>query len=341
MFFYEGCQCPVCGKPFQETDDIVVCPQCGAPHHRECWKQEGHCHFESSHGTGQQWKRPEPSPASPAGTPATDPAGPSANTSAAGGKTCPYCGYSNTQYAEFCSRCGREIPSADWNSQPSSASPPVGPGVSPPGSAYGEYAPFHMPTVDPYGGVSPQETIEEIPAEEWLSYVTVNTTYYLPRFKHISQGKKASWNWPAFLITPYWLMYRKNYLAGALVLLFTVLKTFVQNVVFYRFLITDTITTSADYFNAFQAAFMDESKQPFITIMLLLMLAEIALRVLFGLFGNYIYYQTALRRIQQLRWKNPDTYRAQLAPAGGVSFVFAALSYVVLQFATMLLVLLI
>lgn len=132
MFFYEGCQCPVCGKPFQETDDIVVCPQCGAPHHRECWKQEGHCHFESSHGTGQQWKRPEPSPASPAGTPATDPAGPSANTSAAGGKTCPYCGYSNTQYAEFCSRCGREIPSADWNSQPSSASPPVGPGVSPP-----------------------------------------------------------------------------------------------------------------------------------------------------------------------------------------------------------------
>ena len=171
--------------------------------------------------------------------------------------------------------------------------------------------------------------------------MTVNTTYYLPRFKHISQGKKASWNWPAFLITPYWLMYRKNYLAGALVLLFTVLKTFVQNVVFYRFLITDTITTSADYFNAFQAAFMDESKQPFITIMLLLMLAEIALRVLFGLFGNYIYYQTALRRIQQLRWKNPDTYRAQLAPAGGVSFVFAALSYVVLQFATMLLVLLI
>ena len=40
MFFYEGCQCPVCGKSFQESDDIVVCPQCGAPHHRECWKQE-------------------------------------------------------------------------------------------------------------------------------------------------------------------------------------------------------------------------------------------------------------------------------------------------------------
>lgn len=136
-------------------------------------------------------------------------------------------------------------------------------------------------------------------------------------------------------------MYRKNYLAGALVLLFTVLKTFVQNVVFYRFLITDTITTSADYFNAFQAAFMDESKQPFITIMLLLMLAEIALRVLFGLFGNYIYYQTALRRIQQAALEKPDTYRLSWAPAGGVSFVFAALSYVVLQFATMLLVLLI
>ena len=31
MFFYEGQSCPVCGQPFQETDDIVACPQCGAP----------------------------------------------------------------------------------------------------------------------------------------------------------------------------------------------------------------------------------------------------------------------------------------------------------------------
>ena len=28
--------CPVCGETFQNGDDVVVCPECGAPHHREC-----------------------------------------------------------------------------------------------------------------------------------------------------------------------------------------------------------------------------------------------------------------------------------------------------------------
>ena len=57
MFFYEGQHCPVCGEAFAETDDIVSCPVCGAPHHRSCWQAAGHCHFEETHGTDAQWKR--------------------------------------------------------------------------------------------------------------------------------------------------------------------------------------------------------------------------------------------------------------------------------------------
>ena len=55
MFFYEGYTCPVCGEKFKESDDIVACPECGAPHHRDCWKKEGHCHFVADHGTDRQW----------------------------------------------------------------------------------------------------------------------------------------------------------------------------------------------------------------------------------------------------------------------------------------------
>ena len=32
--------CPVCGREITPSDDIVVCPQCGAPHHRDCWKRK-------------------------------------------------------------------------------------------------------------------------------------------------------------------------------------------------------------------------------------------------------------------------------------------------------------
>lgn len=43
--------CPVCNKNFVENDDVVVCPECGTPHHRECYKTTGKCFNENLHGT--------------------------------------------------------------------------------------------------------------------------------------------------------------------------------------------------------------------------------------------------------------------------------------------------
>jgi hypothetical protein len=43
--------CPVCGIDFTDDDDVVVCPECGTPHHRECWKKNGKCANENLHGT--------------------------------------------------------------------------------------------------------------------------------------------------------------------------------------------------------------------------------------------------------------------------------------------------
>ena len=34
MSIYNNCVCPVCKKQFEDGDDIVVCPECGTPHHR-------------------------------------------------------------------------------------------------------------------------------------------------------------------------------------------------------------------------------------------------------------------------------------------------------------------
>ena len=43
MAEYTHLPCAVCGKEFDENSDVVVCPVCGTPHHRECYKQLGHC----------------------------------------------------------------------------------------------------------------------------------------------------------------------------------------------------------------------------------------------------------------------------------------------------------
>lgn len=50
-----GEKCPVCGSRFFETDEIVFCPECGAPYHRECYRHCGKCVFEEKHGDFE-WK---------------------------------------------------------------------------------------------------------------------------------------------------------------------------------------------------------------------------------------------------------------------------------------------
>lgn len=52
MPLLEGIQCPVCGAEFAEGDDVVYCPDCGTPHHRECYKMAGHCVNAGLHHTG-------------------------------------------------------------------------------------------------------------------------------------------------------------------------------------------------------------------------------------------------------------------------------------------------
>lgn len=54
--------CPVCSKNFVESDDVVVCPECGTPHHRECYNLTGRCFNEDLHGTdisADNFKNPE------------------------------------------------------------------------------------------------------------------------------------------------------------------------------------------------------------------------------------------------------------------------------------------
>lgn len=50
---YTNYKCPVCNNQFNEEDDIVVCPECGSPHHRECYIQKGKCINSDKHGTNE------------------------------------------------------------------------------------------------------------------------------------------------------------------------------------------------------------------------------------------------------------------------------------------------
>ena len=54
---YTGESCPYCKVEFTEQDDVVVCPDCGTPHHRVCWFAHGECAAADKHGEGYVWQK--------------------------------------------------------------------------------------------------------------------------------------------------------------------------------------------------------------------------------------------------------------------------------------------
>ena len=49
--------CVFCHAYLFEDDDVVYCPVCGAPHHRECYNKLGKCALEELHGTENQYDK--------------------------------------------------------------------------------------------------------------------------------------------------------------------------------------------------------------------------------------------------------------------------------------------
>ena len=71
-------ECVFCHKPLTEQDDVVVCPECGAPYHRACYEQAGRCVFTEKHGAGFAYHAPGEAPGAqqgPSGAGAQGPAG--------------------------------------------------------------------------------------------------------------------------------------------------------------------------------------------------------------------------------------------------------------------------
>ena len=85
---YYGCPCEGCGKPLTLQDDIVVCPDCGAPYHRTCYEKMGLCIHAPAHGAGYEWKFPYQD---------------------AQLRTCPTCGERTLRSENVCRCCGAAL----------------------------------------------------------------------------------------------------------------------------------------------------------------------------------------------------------------------------------------
>lgn len=206
---YENLTCQHCGNQMHDGEDIVVCPVCATPQHRECWMQAGHCANDALHASGYVWQRENKNQSSEkekevsadsklchvCGSENPDDSMHCGNCGALfGGKeetnhVCSFCGTNNDSDARHCKNCG-----APLNAQKSvfNANP------------YLRKSEFRE-----------DDLIAGQKAGDIAIFVQASSHRYLRKFRKFADGKKFSFNFAAFFFAPYWFFYRKLYKAGA------------------------------------------------------------------------------------------------------------------------------
>ncbi|MBQ3328255.1 MAG: hypothetical protein IJG86_10880 [Clostridia bacterium] len=309
-------QCPYCLKPFQDGDDVVVCPECGTPAHRACWKQNGHCLYENKHASGFVWEIP----------------------------------YSKER--EEAEQKAREEEAARKRAQTFGAGQggrDTRPDGMPFDNEYGNYASYttgdHGEMKPTMRVIGPDEMLGDFRVREYGDLIQKNKNKYIPKFFIMDRTKRNFvGNFAAFLAPTLWSAYRRMYgLAILLVILqFIVPLIALDSVVEYysegvslarQYVLTDASDQEAA--EEAMAALMEKMPQPPVALQINHYII-MAIHLLMGMFANTIYK----RRCEQLLTKaktieNADERALFLKRRGGTSVIaavlFAAILYTLLN----------
>lgn len=267
---YSNATCPVCGKTFSEKEDIVVCPDCGAPHHRECYQQLGHCALIDNHALGINWEPPAPP------EPEQEPENQQVK--------CPRCGADNPADGIFCSNCGIRLGRQE---QASTGNIPPYTQQRPP--FYAGQAAFYN---DPYGGANPDSEMDGVKVRDLSQFVGGNAAYFLMNFTRMKRsGRPISFNFSALFFGWKYLLYRKMYGLSLLVFLVNTLLGLPSAICLYEDLSVAS-GVMAGYSAGFESLLFAAQICSIVSTMLSMALC---------LFSNWLYYRHCIQKIQKIQ----------------------------------------
>lgn len=309
MYDYTGCQCSVCHQEFQPGDDIVVCPDCGAPYHRACYEYAGGCVYSGRHGEGFEWAPPHKAEPDVA---------------------CPRCGTANPSANSYCRHCGAPLKAQEPSAQQAAGSASGGAYRTAPGAGTGpnantaafDYESFYR---TPYAGayrpgIDPNEKMEDIPAAEWATYIGPSSRTYLNVFKQMElMHRKHSVSLSAMLFGPFYFFYRKAwkpafiFMAAELLLNIPSLLTLLQ--------VSGSALAPALSPTAMSVLSWVAS------------IASFVLMVIRGLYGFYFYKKSAAERIRRIEAAYPDPEKRSfvLSAQGGISIAAVVGAFIALM----------
>ena len=290
--------CPVCDKRFVQGDDIVVCPECGTPHHRECYEDNGHCFYEAKHSDDFSFE---------AETNNTK-----TETASEEFVICPHCHTENEKTMFYCQKCG--FPLLNNNPDPSNSQNEQNqsPFNGMPQNGFPDFAgtPFIM--VDPMAGFKSEDKINEnVTAGELSKFVGKNTNYFMRIFGNILRTNKSRFNFSAFLFSGAYFLYRKMYALGIflsiLMIGFNVGTVFIQNTSEYQTIYElyfenySSAMSSARYDISALFTGMTDNEIFFFFIPIILEFLKYAIMFICGFIANRAYYKHCLKKISKIK----------------------------------------
>lgn len=321
---YNNVSCPGCGVGFAESDDIVVCPHCGTPQHRACWKEAGGCVNGSLHREGFEWK----APAQP-----TEEKDESAASQGLPPITCPTCGRKNPPGTKQCPGCGQKYTLFGYNVFDAYNKIEQEEQLKKSYSSQNNQGEDDNAAHAPHAEAAEGEAIDGASRDDISEYVRVNHQAYLRKFGK----KKLTFNWAALLFGPYWFFYRKLIKPGIVFLTLNLLVSVVFAQPMARF--SESYYTLAQQFR--QAA--GEAQQTevlnkllslgdsFLPTMLTMLAIMLAVRLVCALLADRLYRKKVTGDIKKLRKniQDDEAFHYAVFRLGGVSFflVFAAIMF--------------
>ena len=340
-----GKACPVCSEIFKEGDDIVVCPKCGAPYHRDCYKQKGKCIYPELHRDKKSWHDVYDS---------NEPVGEDDEEEKIKTVKCALCGFDNPPNAIMCAKCGSFL-GKNKNGMP------VNPFVTDDKEYSDNDEDANSPDflfnafLDPLGGVNKDENFDGITAAEAAKYVEVNTQYYIPTFKKIAQTGKSRFSFAAFVFGGGWFLYRKQYVKGIILSLLSGILTignfavqlFYTNNIWRQATEALSATKSSyysyvsytDYFG-YMFANYDFWQCILIFLPLIVNLVNWGIMIYSGVSANRSYYRHVVKKVKKIKAQNHDSKFSpeMLSEKGGVNMALALvflLCYIILSISAM------
>ncbi len=318
-------KCPVCDEWFKSGDDIVVCPECGTPHHRACYEKLDHCFYEDKHSDDFSFEE--------LNNDASDKTSETEDNDD-GFVTCPNCKTENSKDMFYCTKCGFPLNEQDRknysanNDQNNTNNQPFGQGMPP----FGFGVSVNASPFDPMAGINSDEQIaENVTAGEMSKFVGKTTPYYMMVFNRIKKLGASKFNFSAFIFSGVYFIYRKMIALGIIISLLviglTVASTYIQLTPEYAdiYRIISDAQSSSPYFYAIQYTdYLTTNEMIYFCIPYLLSLARGAVMIACGSLANRTYYKHCTKKINAIKAKSDGVnINQELENRGGVNLPLA------------------